>query len=310
MTFPSPFNPDNLPPAASGYRYLGPDEMPKAGDEFKTLSNDWMTCSEGKRTTRPNLTYRRALSIDDQYAPPPSEWLTPGYQVSGPVTPDGRTKALNDEEYWGWANKGWCFSTNGLAYYHPVYIRRKVRASAPSAPTLNTKREVVVYIGDSVALSNMLKAIFRTDTPTRLYAGYVLIRGDEIAGCNVDSGAYRSIHYVGVIWIDAYTEMGKLIDLLPSLKTPPAPVAPTINGYVAQYTKGSSTVTFGCAQISIELIKGMKGALNTIEAYGPYRGNRFMTGFVLNSGVKLGREDVKSILAYVDQVNGANAPKS
>jgi hypothetical protein len=114
----------------------------------------------------------------------------------------------------------------------------------------------------------------------------------------------------------AQTALPEIIRLLNGpFDVPPAPVAPEVHGYTARYAKGADLVEFGCAKISLVLLRdvallmgltAIDGSLSHREPVTRgYGGNRTVTSITLSSGKTLSREQAKAILDYVKAVNGA-----
>ncbi len=77
------------------------------------------------------------------------------------------------------------------------------------------------------------------------------------------------------------------------------PTVPTVNGYTMDHhVKGNTTVTFGCARISLGLLREVVKSFNN----STYGGNRTVTGVTLSSGVALRHGDIIATLAHVDAV--------
>lgn len=101
------------------------------------------------------------------------------------------------------------------------------------------------------------------------------------------------IAYRNDIFIDANTELGKLWDLF---KEPEYEI-PEINGYKAEYKKGSSIVKFGCAEIPLGML------YNLIAEWGYSSGNRKIVSFTLNSGVTFTKDDAQKVIDYVRYID-------
>lgn len=74
--------------------------------------------------------------------------------------------------------------------------------------------------------------------------------------------------------------------------------APVINGHEMKYEKGIPFVKFGCAEISIALIRDLLNIMNS-----NYGGNRKVVKMTLCSGVEITKGQAEEILKYVGKVN-------
>lgn len=335
-TFPPPHNPNHAP-ETPGYRILGLGDVLNETDDYwvnwvnpgKDGKSYWQTTMNvGKKIALDRETdgsYRRALNIDDPFAPPPDQWTREGYET---VCVESGTKAHDGEEWWDKTCRCWIDSVGGTygiifdPYYPHYYIRRKV-VPAVIAPKVSTP---ILAHGQSIVVkTHGIEALSRAAQELAFEAGWSwndYVRKTEIRSfCShylvlkVEDEGVRNITYLHYIpdryshLFDAKTDLGQLIDLLASLKSPPvppAPIAPVINGYTAQYTKDSNIVTFGCAQIAVSMLMRASGIMGMPTKYtlkANFAGNREIVSITLDSGVKLGREDIKSVLAYVDSVN-------
>jgi len=97
---------------------------------------------------------------------------------------------------------------------------------------------------------------------------------------------------------DVVKDFAKIVELLRAAPTKPTMEAPKVNGYVMEYKKGDLTATFGCAKISISFMRDVSRMMAE-----DYEGNRKLDAIVLDSGVKLTKDDVSNIIKYVDFVN-------
>ncbi len=98
------------------------------------------------------------------------------------------------------------------------------------------------------------------------------------------------------IFLDANTDIGKLIELL---EKPPAPTPPTIHGHTAQYYAHSTIITFGCAKIPVELIR----KAYDLTILQDNDANRMVFSITLTSGKILSALNLYEILNYVNEVN-------
>ena len=97
---------------------------------------------------------------------------------------------------------------------------------------------------------------------------------------------------------EAYDAVKDLQKIMEFVETPSMPL-PVVNNYtMSEYKSGHTSVVFGCAHISIRLLRGV---LKLMEE--EFTGNRQLDKIVLNSGVTLTKDDVKNILKYVDFEN-------
>jgi len=96
--------------------------------------------------------------------------------------------------------------------------------------------------------------------------------------------------------LDATKDFAKINEIL-SARTKPTMVAPKVNGYVMEYKKGDSVVTFGCAKISTTFINAVFNLIND-----SYYGNRKLSEITLDSGVKITKDDVSNIIKYMEFV--------
>ncbi len=84
-TFPLPFyGLSSQAPATPGYRILGKDEVLLTTDECYNQEGHWIkTTFSGSKVGygQTFCPYRRALCVDDPYAPPVDQWSVPGWQV-------------------------------------------------------------------------------------------------------------------------------------------------------------------------------------------------------------------------------------
>ncbi len=103
---------------------------------------------------------------------------------------------------------------------------------------------------------------------------------------------------------DAATQMGEIIRLLETPVVPPL-VKPTIHGYEAVYFAGQDTITFGCAQISVNLLECAKAVMEKEQP-----GNRGVVAITLSSGKVLNSPQIVTILDYIRAINERVTKKS
>ncbi len=327
-TFFEPFNPEKLPPPAPGYRYLGKDEERKPTDETMTYRNGpWSPISKCLSTIShiDSWTLRRALCVDDPSAPTPADWAKyPIRAVSKGDYPVHGDVAM-------WVDGVWIALTYGVRFAIDGYVRApaydetglidKAKRKAPSvpevarhsAPVLKPGQSIVIAVYGNAALSTAVQlAAFGAgyawagsgcQTPENLRAECLFLH-DEMRHKIMTHGtalyAKESDETTKRLHLDAKTDMGLLIDLLAQTPSVPAkPVGPTINGYVGAYTRLNGSISFGCAQLSIPMLRKVCELMSTKWTGG----NRFVGGVTLDSSVSLSRADIGAILAYVDKVN-------
>lgn len=315
-TFPSPHNPENLPPAAPGYRYLGKDEIVKPTDELWMRSGSyWAACQVSCRDLF--WTYRRAICVDDQDAPPPKEWAKSGYEIIAP----GQSYHVG-HGWEAWLDGRWVSQApTTQTILANIYYRRPTPSmntatstqSAQTKTALKPGQFIVVNVHDSAALSRAVQEIAfaagwswkGTMRETEYWPDPIKSYPNGAAICLLSD---KDINHADVTWykkespnalfLDARTDLGQLIDLLAA----PAIVAPKVNGYEAKYTKGDDVVVFGCAKIPTLLFSEGKRFLDldiSSEA------NRFVADFGLNSGVRITSEQIREIADYIETVNKA-----
>jgi hypothetical protein len=316
-TLPKGHNPENktLDP---GYRFLSADEPRNLTDEvWGECSNKWVTLKYLSNcghplTGRPHWTVRRPLCHDDQYAPPPSEWTIAGWTILSMSVLTGATvNCLADDEYWDrdlkWTRQG---LTTGRPYSSSnLYIRRKVPQTVSQG--LKVNQSIVVATHGIYALSHAVQTLAIAAGRCTKNEPIIRTSATDMICINPSSGRSSDIQFASerywrekqrdAIYLDARTDMGKLIDLLQT-KMPVVPVGPTVNGHVGQYTKGRECILFGCAVISVELIRALHETINPAN-HVKWGGNRTVDSITLSSGVKLTKVDTTAILAYVDAVN-------
>lgn len=310
-TFDLGHNPENLP-LAPGYRWLSKDEPHRVGDEIWATGNrasgqdghlQWcaLTNSGSWTVTQPNAlwSYRRALCVDDPFAPPPDQWKEGYEMLAGPDRGPG-------VEYWSRDKRSWrhCM-TVGCAYQPEYYYRRPLR-SAPVVPN----QLIIVRVGDIAPLLVAVQqlafdagwswgAAGTSGAKQLMTAHRIAVTDSTMIFLHADKTMSYGNRHVSVsntdLFLDARTDMGKLIDIL----APRAPVGPTINGHVGVYVKGAATITFGCAVIPLRILSRVVD----IMSYVTEGSNRTMADIGLSSGVRLTRDQIRAIIEYVHEVN-------
>lgn len=191
---------------------------------------------------------------------------------------------------------------------------------------MKTNQPIVVLVHNSQALSRAVQeiafenGIYWIDGNKTFISDPVISSGSECAAINIQrdyTGKTSMMHapksyyenssdYKKVLFLDAKTDLGKLIDLL---QKPKPPVGPEINGSVAEHKKGDKYVTFGCAQIDLDLLETIAEAMGySVEKNYQviedlvYQGNRTVFSIKLSSKVELTKQDIKAILDYVHAV--------
>lgn len=332
-TFPVPFNPENHAPAAPGYRYLGKDEERKPTDETMThRGGPWCPVVKCLWTIShiDQWTIRRALCVDDPYAPPPDQWSIPGWQVFE-VQPGYIHEP--DTQSWSPMGDGWqSIPSPGFPAVPGWYIRRKVAAhsvkstigigwqvryNTPGIKRLSPNQSIVIAVHDSQALSRAVQELALSagflwgdcDTkwssiPVERCGGKTFIKlwTDGRKTLTFGPNALSHAGHCPMV-LDARTDMGLFIDLLDSIKNSPKPVGPTINGYVSEYEKGHIIITFGCAEVCIHMLRHASKMFAYDVKHNNWMSNRTVAAITLDSGVKLTKTDIESILSYVDRVN-------
>lgn len=309
-TFPNPHNPENLPPAAPSYRYIGEDEAKKPGDEYID-GPEWRPSRDAGKVA--NWTYRRALNVDDPHAPPPSEWDKPGYTMG--------LKGLDllqifKAEWWDKDKREWRkvvgYGPSPYYYRHLSSMTtssQSIPASCSDKPVLKPGQSIVVNTHDHLSLYRAVQHIAfdagwewvnTGKGETEVTAGWSTV---ELKSDKKMFNRTNRVQIPGSLNLDARTDLGLLIDLLAK---PPAPIAPTIHGYKGEYIKGQQgvglddIVKFGCAELSLSMMRRTHD-LMTLERVG----NRTISAITLSSGVALKLDDIKAILDYVNAVNKA-----
>jgi hypothetical protein len=331
MNYPSliqsaPHNPENKP-LDPGYRFLSGGESSKETDETwgngteKWLSLRHMHDEYGHPLAGRSIwTIRRALCVDDQYAPPPNQWSIDGWEV---FRGDRHELRKGCQIWQSGCLTGWhhCVESGYTKTAGPFYYRRKVPGQT-SNQSLKPGQSIVVYVGDSKVLSQAVKQV-------AVEAGYLPLASNSVlAYIGIHGRGHPKLtgpcmsHDITLSWynredpthvyLDARTDMGKLIDLLSPVQTPnpkPKLVPPTVNGHVARYNPPHKTpaggigiyhsIEFGCAKISIPMLRKAKEMMD-----GEWVGcNRTAKTIILDSGVVLTKEDIDATLAYVDAIN-------
>ena len=337
--WPNPHNPEGLPPAAPGYRYLGKDEpydLERDETGLTLGSENWCLLkhmpASGISHFRHRWTIRRALNVDDHFAPPPEEWTRPGWEVM--PSSDGYRLAKG-EEVWSCGSSRWVDTNEGLTH-DKLYIRRPIQPSMATSPiltgaaNLSTGRTIMstkveLKPGQTIVVNvHASKVLSQAVQEAAFEAGYGWWNDGKLTFTpewqhikSYPDGAHISIpvgrktlyerrlmfspesyycdEHADALFLDARTDLGLLIDLLAK---PPAPVPPTINGYTAEYAKDGNAIKFGCANISLDLLNR---AREVIER--SYLGNRGVQSVTLDSGVVLKIGDIKAALDYVKAVN-------
>lgn len=272
--FPTPHNPDNLD-ATPGYRFLGIDETLKTTDEAW-----WNKLGKWKKTVYPgktpastrSTTYRRALSADDPFAPPPTEWTNPFYTVfcgENAIGPNPKeTQVWSPAPVARWIESGEAFSPN-FYYRHPITSMNTIQL-APQTDWIP----------------------FVTRVPTNQECS----NGVWVSGSTV-----KTLHYTKHIdlswWNKTYTHWRLALP-----PPPPKNVVPKVNGYEMTYVKGEKIVTFGCAKIDVKLLREADTFMHI--PFGDQQGNRIARGIILSSGVEITTTQIAEILSYVEAING------
>lgn len=319
--FPEPHNPERLP-LQPGYRWLGRDEEKRPTDEIITWSkwepltvlNGVSRLAETWRRIWPQWSIRRALSVDDPLAPPPEEFAHEGYEMITSVDERAQTQT----GWQAWYQGKWCFCPTFSAvgpYYHRRPVSNpNVSVSTPNPMNIRPYQHLIVNVGTSQILAETVKTLALDARPNqelidskRVYLGYVYLRDGELMGAAVNDHYYRN-QISGAVWLDARTQLGKLIDLLEEMKRPPAPTPPKVCGsdgkdYEGVYVKGAGIIKFGCAEIATNLLRDGD---TLMSAPLRHQGNRSVKGVLLDSGVIITKDQIKAILEYVDAVNKAS----
>ncbi len=303
-TFAEPYNPEGFS-LAPGYRWLGRDESANWDIDEILTGSQWIVAKGQafKSHRRIDWSYRRALCVDNPLAPPPFEWSIPGYEVLEGSTFEG--------PYWDHSLSIWSpapanrWITVTSTIMSDWYYRRPI--GAQPQPSMSMHKSLIINTHLSLALFDAVTAVAKRagwhwlGSPG-LSDPYIAIhpKGKEAVDMQMADILYWRKHKPDAIHLDAKTEMGKLIDLLDEMKKPPMPTPPKVNGYEGAYTKGGSTIKFGCAEIDVTMMREIDLLWSRQRA-----GNRSAITLGLSSGVVLSRADVKAILEYVDAVNKA-----
>lgn len=102
--------------------------------------------------------------------------------------------------------------------------------------------------------------------------------------------------FIDAVYLDGKTDLGKLIEILEQKQEPEAP---ELYGHKAKYKKNYSSIEFGCAKISIPMLRAAYG-LMTADWLDVNRKVQFVA---LDSGKTLRADEIKPILDFIDQVN-------
>ncbi len=290
-TFPEPHNPENaiLDP---GYRFIGKDEplhlldMTPVADRSGWATFD-LTRANGSPINRPaHWTVRRALNVDDPYAPPPEEWSHPAWVIVRPGEADHVGKGWQ-----AWIQRGFLegCSLGGRWESQPqtthtiwtnTYYRRPMTLGAVT--TVNT----------SAPESDWFLIKNRPPTDTECQAGMWIVNSGYVSFARW-CGSTAFLKSDATHWRPAT-----------NIPAPPKPllIAPKVNGYEMTYVKGnedvSTTVKFGCAEISLSMLRFANTLMTTNRP-----GNRTVQSVTLSSGVTLDKGAIKTILHYVEAVN-------
>lgn len=319
--WPAPHNPYNAP-STPGYRILGrgevllkTDEPSYGGDSAWTWGTT--TCA-GETVAGPitNSSYRRALNIDDPYAPPPEEWIVPGYTVLTELP----AKITRGEQYWDSPWSKWHDSNPcNDGYLSCAYVRRPIAAPI-TPPTTKPSDTIIVKVAGNQVLSKAVQEL-------AFAAGYKWMNGSamthDLRGVVVIciNRLAKTIHwspdplyplikakYAPLFddpsIIDPLTDMGKLIDLLNAV--PPAPPAPVLKGlgtvvYLKDKVEASDDIVkIGYMEINLNMLREY---LKLMQANW-CAGSQAVRSVTLSHGLELSKSDIESIIKYVDAVNG------
>jgi len=325
MNYPKPHNPDKLDPIP-GYRFLGINETLKTTDEaWWGFSSGWLI-TEYPGTTPAAMvvtTYRRALNVDDQYAPPPDQWVQPGWVVDpNPIDPNTYI-GTSGMEYWANGSKVWWPTLNRLS--SPFYVRRpaswvnppynsSMNTSAPSMNTSSIQSKPRPRLDQIIAINVHSNSILsRTVQDLAFEAGFEWgdvgkhhqhLNKPRICLWTDGTLAYHEgelVNMTGWETLDAHTDLGRFVEILEATKSPMPPKIGGSDGkvYEGKFTKGGDVVEFGCAKIAVNLI--LRPALILMLSGGT--GNRGVQSITLSSGVSLNRDEIKEIIDYVEAIN-------
>lgn len=175
-------------------------------------------------------------------------------------------------------------------------------------PTSVTPKVLIVSVPNAILSRAVQELAFKvgykwptggTDIyePSRPYVALLAIGAYQPVLQSIADQSQFLKRYPDALTLDSRTDLGQLIDLLTPIK--PTPVAPRVNGYDASYLKGAPVVRFGCAHISIDMLK----EAGHLMSRGLWAGNREVYVIQFHSGVTLNVDQVKAILTYVDEVN-------
>lgn len=281
--YPIPWNPERLPDADPGYRYLGANEVLRLDDQVDSnRRGKWETRKSigGIISRVSDWTYRRALSIDDPNAPPPNEFCHPNWVIV--------TEPTHGDRSLQWWNKDvWQQCGDGCAFSDHFYYRRPIATSAASP--MNTSSSAPI---DWIAFSTCLP----TDAEAAAGIWTVDMRS---ATPHADLSKYCPGFFA--MSFGARTHWKPGADAYPALPKPTLPPAPMLDGvgkvYKMTYTKGDNVVTFGCAKLSIKMLA--KASELTKERGD---GNRVIQSVTLDSGVPINASELNEILDYVRAV--------
>lgn len=265
--FPEPWNPENLPPAEPGYRYLGKDEETRLDDEYwsEALSG-WDTLNEILNRNTWKWTIRRRVPIT------PSNFnfesttpMTTSPQPAKPTLKSGQAIVVN-------------------VHGNPI-LSRAVQDVAFEAGLHWTESKA------NHAYTTSHKLIL-----FQLGANDKLIRYSD----------HPSFTIRGALLIDARTDMGLLIDLLAQpVVVVPKLNGKDGKTYEAQYAKGDAVVTFGCAKIDLAVFKAAHDMFDT--PCQTSQSNRHLAGIVLSSGVQINAAEVREIFDYIKAVDKSSS---
>jgi hypothetical protein len=292
-------NPENLPPSAPGYRYLGEKEPAKMTDElWLSEPKHWVSFTSMGTWNQDHLnrgdhldwTIRRALNVDDEYAPPPQEWVRPGYRI---LTPDDlKGPRMPGDEYWWAAGTKWESMPAG-SFTTISYYRRPIQVA-----------NVTAGAGGPIELSGRAQVLAAATLPS----GWI-----PLASCppdvydlpvwTSDTSYVQLVQFMGICDSFAGAKYWRHAKgNVPALPEPTLPPAPMLDGndgraYKMVYTKGQNVVSFGCAQISVHILTLLT------ETLSPRTGNRTVKSITLDSGVSINHAEIREILDYVEVVN-------
>lgn len=175
--------------------------------------------------------------------------------------------------------------------------------------------KIIINVHNSQALSRAVQEICFASGIT-WGASSQAFRADVVTEYGKEQAAMRiwgnGIQFASVAWykdsgfqepeytfLDAKTDLGRLMDLLTEKDEIEKP---TVYGYAADYIKGSDVIRFGCADLSVAMLRHInETAYNMTDI--KYPGNRAVSAIVLDSGKFITFPEIKAILNHVDQVN-------